>query len=375
VLLAAGVIALAGCTGRTAYASPSGVAAASPTPRQTQAVPSRPAPPSSPPPAGSASPSAPAPHSDLEALLPDFANRKVLTKDTPTLEQLAGNEQTRSFVAALLTTTGRTNADLDLAAASNDDVAITAVRVAGVPVHQLEKAVVDALHRAMANGVETTADVDGRPVRRLRFPNPGTSTTADQYVLTDGDVAFIVSASGENAALVQRTIREMFAPKLQDVLPAEIDGAPLERLSFPAEIVSGGGDTCSFVCQNEMPALAKQLGVGLDKIDMAIAYSEQPPGVAIIAILVAGVAPDRVLDARIASMSASGPPLPVRREMKLGGKSATYALYSVLPTPTTQEFLYANGDTLFLIRAGFDRNESMLDKVPPIAEKAIAALP
>ena len=371
-VLIVGLIAIGACTDPSAYASPSSAAAVSPTPRPTQAVPSRPAPSRSPAPSptSSLSVATPLPHSDLEALLPDFANRKLLSKQTPSVEDLAGNDQTRLFIQTLLATLGRSASDLDLAVATGDDLAITALRVKGAPVDQVADAVVDALLHAIPGGAQTRADVDGRPVRRLRFANPGTSTTADQYVFTNGDVVFVASASGENGPLVQRTIRDMFGPKLQDVLPAQIDGTALDRASFPAEMLSGGGDMCSFVCPYEMPALAKELGVGLDKIDMAVAYSQQPPGVAILAIRVAGVAPDRLVAARIASTGAEDKPWFVRKEMTLGGKDVTFVDYAQLPSPTSQEFLYASGDTLFTIRTGVE-----VGAIPPIVEKAIAALP
>ena len=111
-----------------------------------------------------------------------------------------------------------------------------------------------------------------------------------------------------------------------------------------------------------------KLGVGLDKIDLAIAYRQQAPGIILLAIRVAGIAPDRLIDARLASTGAQG------EAMTVGGRSVTLVVGSALSGPTTQEYLYASGDTLFSIRAETDLSKAP-PPVPAFVEKAIAALP
>jgi hypothetical protein len=80
------------------------------------------------------------------------------------------------------------------------------------------------------------------------------------------------------------------------------------------------------------------------------------------------VAPDRLIAARLASTDAQG------EAMTAGGKPITLPVGSALSSPTSQEYLYATGDTLFSIRAEIDPTKPR-PQVPPVVEKAVAALP
>ena len=366
-LLAMGVVALGACTDPSAFASPSGVADASPTPRPTQAVPSRPA--LTPSPSPSVADSTPQPHSELEKLLPNFtADGQYMDKHTATLDDLSDSDSAR-FVNGLLADVDRPRTAFEEASASSSWVGFSATRVDGVSGDALEDAFVRALF-GLHPGTETATDVGGRPVRWLTFQDDGPFPVRDVRVFRDGDVVFTVTADEDHLAVALETVQSMFDPKLEEILPASIDGRQLERYSAPAAAFETGGDMCSLICPGEMANLAKALGVEVADIDVAIAYSREAPAVLIVAFRVAGKSPAELVEGRIDAFASIDNPFLVRGDATVGGKQVTIAHYRPLDT-SSNELLYAKGDTLFSVRPIPEDDTTFSSAV----EEALAALP
>lgn len=167
-----------------------------------------------------------------------------------------------------------------------------------------------------------------------------------------------------------------YAPDLEALIPAELRGVPLLRWSAPASAFPEGGDMCSIVCPGELPALAKTLGVETSQIDVAVGYADEhdanAPKVVIAAYRVAGVATDRLVEARLTSLQREDMPR-MAAEMHVGGKSVTWANYSFLPSPGSMEYLYATGDVLFRIIDGVDLKPGV--SVPADTSLAVEGLP
>ena len=365
-LLAVGLAALTACTDGTAFAFPSVVADASPTPRPTQAVPSRPAP--TPSPSPSVAVSTPQPHSELEKLLPDFAaDGQYLEKRTTSIEDATEGDSGR-FADALLADLGRPPSAVEIAGASGYLLGFTAMRVDGVAGEALEDAIVRALFAVHPGTEKPAVDVGGRPVRWLTFQDDGPFPVGDVRVFRDGDVVFMVRAEKDHEAVALDTVQSMFQPKLEEVLPATIEGRPLERYSAPAAAFETGSDMCSLICSGEMSNLAKALGVDVRDIDVAIAYSREAPAVLILALHVAGKSPADLVEGRLASFGSDANP--GRVDATVGGKQVTLAYHGPL-NPMSNELLYAKGDTLFSVRP-IPLDDSPF---PPEIEAAVAALP
>jgi len=368
-LLAAAFVALAACTDPSAFASPSGVADASPTARPTQAIPSRPAPTPSVSPSPSLTVATPAPHSALEKLLPDFsADGQYLDKHTATLDDLGDSDSAR-FVDGLLADVDRPRTAFEEASASSSWLGFSATRVDGVSGKALEDAFVRALFRVHP-GTETVTDVGGRPVRWLTFQDDGPFPVSDVRIFREGDVVFTLTTDKDHLAAALETLQSMFVPKLEEILPASIDGRQLERFSAPAAAFETGGDICSLICPGEMANLAKALAVEVADIDVAIAYSREAPAVLIVAFRVAGKSPAELVEGRIAAFGSVDNPFLVRSDTTVGGKQVTIAHYRPLDS-SSNELLYAKGDTLFSIRPIPEDDATF----SPAVEEAVAALP
>ena len=372
-LLAAAFVVLAACTDPTAFASPSGVADSSPSPRPTQAVPSRP----SPTPAATPSPSpsipvpTPIPHGELEALLPGFsADGQFLDKRIATAEDLAGDDEASRFVDGLLAEVGRPRTDLEMAVARGSWLRFTAVRVDGVTGDDLEDAAVQAL-LGIHRGTETQADAAGRPVRWLTFEDEGPFPVDSARVFSESDVVFIVTASKDYEAVALDTLKWMFKPRLEEVLPAALDGRPLERFSAPAAAFDTGGDMCSLICPAEVGNLAKALGVTVADMDVAGAYVREAPAVVMLAFRIPGQKPDGLVEGRIRASGRADEPQVVPTKVRIGDKPVTWVNYSLFDNDYEREYLYAIDGILFSIRPA--PADGMTPE--PLVEKAIAALP
>ena len=243
------------------------------------------------------------------------------------------------------------------------------MRVDGVSGDDLEDAVIGALFAVHPGTEKTAVDVGGRPVRWLTFRDDGPFPVGDVRVFRDGDVVFMVRAEKDHEAVALETVQSMFQPKLEEILPASIEGRPLERYSAPAAAFETGSDMCSLICSGEMSNLAKALGVEIGDIDVAIAYSREAPAVLILAFHVAGKSPAELVEGRIASFGR-GAPIFGRVDSTVGGRQVTLAYYHPLDS-ISNELLYAKGDTLFSVRP-IPSDDS---PIPAEIEAAVAALP
>lgn len=371
-LLAMGVVALGACTDPSAFASPSGVADASPTPRRTQAVPSRPVPTltATPSPSASIPFATPVPHGPLEALLPGFsADGQYMDKRTATEADLTESESGR-FVDGLLADLGRPRTAIEMAVAWGSWLQFTALRVDGVSGDDLEDAAVQAL-LGIHPGTETPSDVAGRPVRVLTFADDGPFPVDGARVFSDGDVVFIVNASKDYDAVALETLKWTFKAKLEEVLPASLDGRPLERFSAPAAAFDTGGDMCSLICPAEVGNLAKALGVTVADMDVAGAYAREPPAIILLAFRTPGQASDALVEGRIQASGRADEPYLAPAKVSIGGKTVTWVDYSLFDNEYEREYLYAVDGVLFSIRPAPSDGITFT----PVVEEAIAALP
>jgi hypothetical protein len=373
-LAAAAIVTFVGCTDPAAFASPSAVAVANPTPRPTQAVPSRPAPTRSatPSPTASLPVATPQPHSNLEDLLPDFtADGQSTSKRTMTAQELAGDSQTSGFVDRILAPLGRPRTAIEVAVANGSFISFTAVRVDGAPGDQLSEAIVKAFF-TVHRGTEVPADVDGHKIRWLQFQDENSFPVDDARIFTTGDVVVVLTARKEDAALALATLKWMFKPRLDAVLPAAVDGHALQRLYAPAAAFNLGGDICSFLCPAEVAYLANAVGARIDDMDVAIAYEGDPPGLLVVAFGVPGTKAEALVDGRIKSGGHAGGSQVVPTKVSVGGKAVTWVNYSPFDSETEREYLYAIDGTLFSIRPA---PLIVSDGPSPLVEKLIAALP
>ena len=175
---------------------------------------------------------------------------------------------------------------------------------------------------------------------------------------------------------VERPTPTSYAPDLEALLPSELRGIAMQRLSLPGSAVGTGGDMCSVVCPGEPHALAEALGVDVDQIDLAFALPDSAladfPRVGIVAYRVRGVATERLIPARLASMQREEFP-DMSTELTVAGKPVTWATYSLLPNPTTMEYLYAHDDVLFRVIDEVDLQPGVAPPADTVL--AIEALP
>ena len=369
-LLAMGVVAFGACTDPSAFASPSGAADSSPTPRRTQAVPSRAAPTPSASPSPSLTVATPAPPSALEALLPNFtADGQSMDKRTASEADLTESESGR-FVDGLLADLGRPRTAIEMAVAWGSWLRFTAIRVDGVSGDDLEDAAVQAL-LGIHPGTEAASVVAGRSIRVLTFADDGPFPVDGARLFSDGDVVFIVNASKDYEAVALETLEWTFKPKLEEVLPAALDGHELERFSAPAAAFNHGGDMCSFICPAEVPNLAKALGVDVAEMDVAGAFFREPPGLIVVVFRVPGQTSDTLVEGRIEASGRADEPYVTPTRVSVGGKGVTWVNYSLFDDDYAREYLYATDGLLFSIRPAPSDGVSFT----PLVEEAIAALP
>jgi hypothetical protein len=365
-------VGLAACVDPAALASTAASPPAVTSTGPSQAVPSRPD--GLPSPSASASgPAATPATSDLEALLPQFAgpNADYLDKRTLSPADLRATGQddaTGRLFERVFADLGVAGESVEAAFAGGSGLGFLALRIRGVSPAEALDAFERQAVRDPAGGTASTLTAGGHEVRWVVWSDEDLPRA---YFLVFGDVLVIATAAADDEAIALDTLATMFEPKLELVLPAELDGQILARYSMPAAAVSKGGDICGVVCPDEMPNLAAALGVALTDIDLAAAYTDTPPGVLILAIRVPGVDPARLIAGRIEASGHSDEPWVIPTELTAGGKRVTWVDYSLLGDPSSQEYLYVHGDVLFSIRP------APVTAGPPgsLAEAAIAALP
>lgn len=134
---------------------------------------------------------------------------------------------------------------------------------------------------------------------------------------------------------------------------------------------------CSVLCPAEPERLAGLSGVAVDDITIAFAYPDPNTGprVAILAIRFPGLATDKLVDIRIREGGAVGSTsdLPAdRRDLDVGSRHVTHALYPPFYQNGQGEYLLATDDVLFVV---FGDPPSAAGEVPADVRLAVEALP
>lgn len=347
------MLALGGCSvGPAAQLTPSpaaSVAAASQRPSPSSSVAPSVAPSARPSASPSGRPTA-TPETALEAMLPNFAGPDYLEKRALTGADVTtpgnGYDQAKVF-NRLFDAIGKSPDAFEGASARGSSMSLLAMRVDGVGAETLADAFVEALVAGIPGGTVTPAKVGGREGRQLRWAE---GSTDDAFVFVVDDVAFFAGADAKHQPLVDEVVATLFTAKFEDTLPAKLDGRDTIRYSFPGAAVGETSDICTLVCPGEPHRLAKELGVGVDQVNIAVVYLEQPPWVAIVAMRVAGVAENRLIDGRIKSSGRESGPFFARTELTIGGKAVTWVRVGPFDSPLDVELLYAHDDILYIVR-------------------------
>lgn len=312
------------------------------------------------------------PETPLQAMLPNFVGSDFLEKRALTVADVtvpgSGYLQVRIF-GRVFAAIDRPPEAFEGASAIGSPMSIVAMRVAGTSATDLADAFVDATLAEVPGGTITSVQIGGRDARRLRWPDDALGS--DTHILIVGDVVLVFTAHADKEPLVAETLTAMFEPKLEAVLPAELGGRATTRFSFPGAAVGEAGDMCSIVCPGEPHRLARQLGVDVDGVDVAVAYIDVAPGVVIVAMRVEGADAAGLVEARIASSGRSPNPFAARQPMTIGGKDATWIRIGAFDSITDTELLYAHADVLYIVRP------APLEGAEPnaLVVEAFAALP
>jgi hypothetical protein len=164
--------------------------------------------------------------------------------------------------------------------------------------------------------------------------------------------------------------RSHFYPALEALLPAEIGGVPVTRISFQG-FADAGGDFCYVTCPGELTNLAAELGVEPTDLTIAEAIKQEAPGVLIMAFRAPEVSGSAVLAARVRAQRAEAVAVTV------AGKRALWAFNSLIALSETVEYLYAPADVLYVVRhqAFGDPIGDVPPPTPPEVIEAFEALP
>jgi hypothetical protein len=304
-------------------------------------------------------------------MLPNFAGSDYLSKRVLTGAEVTeggnGYVQARVFTR-LFAAIGQPSDAFEGASAIGSPMSLLAFSVHGADAAATADAFVDAILSEVPGGTVTRAKVGGRDGRRIEWLNGSTDSS---FVFVIDDIVLVAGAKAANEAVVDDVIATLFAPKLEALLPATLEGRPTLRYSFPGASVGETGDMCSMVCPGEPHRFAKELGVDVERVDLAVAYLEQPPGIAIVAMRVGGVAADRLVEARINSSGRSPNPFFARQQLTIGGKSVTWVRVGPFDSALDVELLYAKDDVLYIVRPAPLSGEAP----DPIVEEAFRALP
>jgi hypothetical protein len=325
-------------------------------------APSRsPAPSAAPP---SASASVP-PAGDLEDLLPDYVGADYVDKRQLTGAELFDQSDPPIF-ERMLGSVGAGPEAVEGALGTSSHVGLVILRVTGVSGADLGDALVDAARGEVPGTTVADYLVDGDSLRRLVFDDRATEDRLT--ILAVGDKLILAFADQAQDSLVDEVLTTMFDPKLEALLPAVLDGRPLQRFSIPGIAFPQGGDMCTIVCPGEPQRLAAELGVDISGVDLAVAGTDVEPGISIVAMRFEGAATEGLVPARKATTSKD---LATEwTEHTIAGRTA-WRYRDVIPGASSyDEWLYAKDDVLYVIRA-----LTVEQDVPRIVELAIAALP
>jgi hypothetical protein len=304
-------------------------------------------------------------------MLPNFAGPDYLEKRALTGADVTtpgnGYDQAKVF-NHVFEAIGQSPDAFEGATARGSSMSISAMRVDGVGAGRLADAFIEAMRAVIPGGTETPDKIGGRDGRHIQWPN---GSPDDAFVFVVDDVVFFAGADAEHLPLVDDVVTTLFTAKFEDTLPAKLDGRDTIRYGFPGAAVGETGDMCSLVCPGEPHRLAKELGVGVDQVNIAVVYLDQPPWIAIVAMRVAGAAEDRLIEARITSSGRQSGPFFARTELTIGGKAVTWVRVGPFDSPLDVELLYAHDDVLYIVRP------APLDGVAPapLLVEAFEALP
>jgi len=140
---------------------------------------------------------------------------------------------------------------------------------------------------------------------------------------------------------------------LIDVLPAELDGAPTQKLAIVGSDLSAIDASAAMVFGSLLNVL------GSNDADLTAAAATNATA-SVIAIRVAGKSAEEIGEAMIAGRALNT--TPTREELDLGGKTVTKVNVSTSPLPF---YVYGSGDVSFTI-AGADETivAEALSKLP-----------
>jgi hypothetical protein len=302
--------------------------------------------------------------SELEELLPDYIGADYVDKRAITGDELLDQGDPPVF-DAMLAAVGVGPEAVEGALGTSTNVGVVILRVAGVTGGDLGDALVDAIEASLPGTTVTDHVVDGDRLRRIAVEAP--FDDQNLTILAVDDLLIFAGATQEYDALVDAVLTTMFDPGLEVLLPAVLDGRPLQRFSVPGIAFPEGGDICSLVCPGEPQRMADALGVAIEDVEIAVAGTDQEPAVSIVAMRFAGAATAALVPAR---EKVWGRSLLEKTEGTVADRTVWRYREPPFDDTTSEEWLYPKEDVLYVIRAlpgGSD--------VPRMVELALAALP
>jgi hypothetical protein len=188
------------------------------------------------------------------------------------------------------------------------------------------------------------------------------------------------TGGGPAASAVPRPTPSPYAADLEAMLPSSLRDLPLQRYSAPASVFDVGGDMCSLLCPGEPSRLAKEAGIPVEALTVAVAGPQQgsPVRVAVIAIRFDGLDPKRspvdirmkagghVMSPEVDGLVAHAVPF------KVGSRTITWVTWPVFYQPEQGEYLLSSGNVLFIVAGLPPRTDG---KVPDDVSTMVEALP
>jgi hypothetical protein len=303
--------------------------------------------------------------SELEELLPDYIGADYVDKRAITGAELLDQGDPPIF-DGMLAAVGAGPEAVEGALGTSTNVGVVILRVTGVSGADLGNALTDAIIAALPGTTITNHGVGGERLRRVAVPAP--FDDQNLTILVVDDLLILGSGTPEHDALVDITLTTLFEPGLEVLLPATLDGRPLQRFSVPGIAFPEGGDICSIVCPGEPQRMAEEVGVAIEGVEIAVAGTDDEPAVSIVAMRFEGADTDALVPAR--EVVAGHGRLVEKTEHTVAGRTAWRYRAPPFDDTASEEWLYAKNDVLYVIRALPDGGD-----VPRMVELAIAALP
>jgi hypothetical protein len=171
-----------------------------------------------------------------------------------------------------------------------------------------------------------------------------------------------------------------FAPELEAMLPSAVNGVPLQRFSAPSALYDTGGDICALLCPGEPTRLAKEAGVPVEKLTVAVAFPPRDSAfrAGAIAIRFDGLDPKRSpVDVRIKAGGHTTPydvsgQVAKAVPLKAGSRTVTWVTWPAFYRPEQGEYLLSSRDVLFIVVGTPPGKDG---KVPDDVRAMVEALP